>query len=81
MAPCIVSSNNGLVFNILFSLILAFSWIKSAIFFYGFLKFSSIFDICPFSSARKPIQRSDKKLLHGCLFQWICFHQFKLSNL
>ena len=36
---CIVSSNNGLVFNILMSRILAFFKIKSAI-FYGFLKFS-----------------------------------------
>ena len=29
-------------------------------FLQGFLKFLSIFDICPFSSARKPIPRSDK---------------------
>ena len=60
-----VSSNNGLVFNILFSQILAF-FDKVCHFFQGFLKFLSIFDICPFSSVRKPVPRSDEMLLNGC---------------
>ena len=41
----------------------------------------SVFDIGPFSCARKHIPHSDEKLLHSFLFQWICFQQFNLSIL
>ena len=78
---CIVSSNNGMVFKILMSRILFFFFWQNLQFFYGFLKFLSVFDIRPFSSARKHIPRSIKKLLHGFKFQAICFQQFNLSTL
>ena len=41
----------------------------------------SNFYIFPFSSARKPIPWSNKKMLHCCWCQWNCFQQFNVSNL
>ena len=69
-----VSSNNVMVFNILMCRILAFLKIKSAIFL-RFPKVLSVFDIRPFSSARKPIPRSDRSY---CMV--FCFNGFNLST-
>ena len=59
---CTVSSNNGLVFNIFMSRILEF-FDKICNFFKVSYSFRQIFDICPFSSVRRPTDW--KNLMHG----------------